>query len=462
MADDLDTFIKEKVEELANDVRYPRQTAEEVSQILHEKAEKTFLWAGIACSALIDVPSKDAVEKLSSLPQGLEELYKKLLDAALEFAQKEENLERITQIVNFVAISRRPSSGLPINESKAHALMANRCINFLQRTFRRGGKLESRHNEDRFLEYALLHWTQHASSAHNDFSVVRETESFCRIASKERETWLRRYRVMRPFERIPEGFSVFHVAARWGVAFLVHFALSEISGRDEMQSSRDNDRDIRRYDDSEFVAANRVTPLEEAARGGRTDIIHVLLENALPAMVIRTEVVVAAAANQQKSKASMELLLDRLGGQIRVTKGVIKAAAGNGNGREGKEVMAQLLGHLGRQIQIEHHELQTASWKGNIESVEQLLADGANAASANRCGWTPLHAASWNGDIQVVRLLSLKVPIPLPKVILAGRPWTRHLPMAALIPFDFFFHMTLTLPRTSLRYLLVTLESLVS
>ncbi|PKX98642.1 SPRY-domain-containing protein [Aspergillus novofumigatus IBT 16806] len=403
-------------------------------------------------------------------------------------------------------------------------------------------------------------------------------KSFFRFASKERETWLRRYRDMRPFERIPEGFSVFHVAARWGIASLVHFALSEISGCDDMQSTRDNDRDIRRYDDSEFVAANRVTPLEEAAREGRADIIHVLLKNALPAMVIRTEVVVAAAANQQSSKVLalllnergdqikvteavvkgaagnrengeevmellldqrghqigitedvvkaaagnqtkgkevmdllldrrgvevpvtedvvkaaaenrggkevMELLLDQRGDQIHITEDVVKAAAGNqmkgremmallldrrghetqttedvakvaagnrgngeevmallldrqgdqiqvtkgvikaaaGNGRKGKEVMALLLGHLGRQIQIEHHELQTASWKRNIEKVEQLLANGANAASANRCGWAPLHAASWNGDIQVARLLLAKGAHPTAKSNIGWTP----------------------------------------
>jgi hypothetical protein len=430
MADDLDTFIKEKVEELASDMRYPRETAKEVSRILHEKAEKTFLWAGIACGALIDVPSKDAVKKLSSLPQGLEELYKKLLDAALEFAQKEDNLEEITRIVDLVAISRRPltvlelaeacqlcpdreddtrkqhteehietcrlmvviqndtvqllhksvrdfllgpSSGLPINESRAHASMANRCINFLQRTFRQGGKSEPRHKTDRFLEYALLHWTQHASSAHNDFSVVRETESFFRIASKERETWLRRYRVMRPFEKIPERFSVFHVAARWGIASLVHFALSEISGRDEMQSTRGDDRDIRRYDDSEFVAANRVTPLEEAAREGRTDIIHVLLENALPAMVIRTEVVVAAAANQQNSKALMALLLNERGDQIKVTEAVVKAAAGN---REnGEVVMELLLDQRGHQIEITEDVVKAAAWNRGGKEVMELLLD---------------------------------------------------------------------------------------
>lgn len=99
----------------------------------------------------------------------------------------------------------------------------------------------------------------------------------------------------------------------------------------------------------------------------------------------------------------MALLLKRRGDQIQITKDVVKAAAGNG--RRGKEVMALLLRHLERQIQFDHHDLQTSSWNGNIENVKQLLADRANATSANRWGWTPLHAASWNGHIQVVRLL---------------------------------------------------------
>ncbi|EAW18428.1 SPRY domain protein [Aspergillus fischeri NRRL 181] len=68
------------------------------------------------------------------------------------------------------------------------------------------------------------------------------------------------------------------------------------------------------------------------------------------------------------------------------------------------------------------YDLQTASWKGNIEDVEHLLADGANAASANRCGWIPLHAASWNGDIQVVRLLLAKGAHPTGKSNIGWTP----------------------------------------
>ncbi|KAF7173966.1 hypothetical protein CNMCM6106_008069 [Aspergillus hiratsukae] len=312
MADDLDTFIKEKVEELAKRNNYLPTTRNRVFQILHDKAEKTFLWVGIASHELLDVCSKDAVDTLSSLPRGLESLYQELFDAALvlaqkKYAQKEDEYARIRRIISFVVISRRPLSVLElaeacqlcpdeddddedydkkcdrytkdyiddcrrmvviqndtvqllhqsvrdfllsspkIDELEAHASMANRCINFLQRTFRQGDKSESCQKADRFLEYALLHWPHHASSAHKKFKVVEETESFFRIVSDERETWLSMYRDMRPFERIPEMFSVFHVAARWGIASLLHFALSEISGHDEKQSTQDNNGDISGY-----------------------------------------------------------------------------------------------------------------------------------------------------------------------------------------------------------------------
>ncbi|GFF88565.1 SPRY domain protein [Aspergillus lentulus] len=165
-----------------------------------------------------------------------------------------------------------------------------------------------------------------------------------------------------------------------------------------MQSTRDNDRDIRRYDDSEFVAANRVTPLKEAVREGRTDIVHVLLKNALPAMVQQQEI--------NKGERSGGTAPGPTRRPVQVSKGVIKARSREWKKREGSDGAALgALGALGAPDSIEDHELQTASWKGDIENVEQLLANGASAASTNRCGWAPLHAASWNGDIQVVRLL---------------------------------------------------------
>ncbi|KAF7168290.1 hypothetical protein CNMCM6106_003531 [Aspergillus hiratsukae] len=462
MEGDLDKFIKAKVEELAKRNKYLPTTAKEVSQILHDKAEKTFLWVGIASHELLDVCSKDAVNRLSSLPSGLKPLYQKLLDAALvraekddaqqEDAQKEDNYERIRQIISCAVISRRPlgvlelaeacqlcpdaddetrdrytreyidgcrrmvviqndtmqllhqsvrdfllspASGLSINELEAHASMANRCINFLQRTFRQEDKSESCQKADRFLEYALLHWTHHASLAHKKFKVVGETESFFRIVSDERETWLSMYRNMRPFERIPEMFSVFHVAARWGIASLLHFALSEISGRDEKQSTQDNNGDISGYDDLMFEAENGVTPLEEAAREGRTDIIDILLENELSTMVIRTAVVVAAA-NQHNAKILMALLLDRRGDQIQITEDVVKAAAGNrGNG---DEVMALLLDQRGDEIQITEDVVTAAA--GNQAKGKEVMAllldrrgdqiqiteDVVEAAAGNRGG----------------------------------------------------------------------------
>lgn len=54
--------------------------------------------------------------------------------------------------------------------------------------------------------------------------------------------------------------------------------------------------------------------------------------------------------------------------------------------------------------------------------MEQLLENGASAVSANRCSWTPLHAASWNGDIQVVRLLLAKGAHPTAKSNIGWTP----------------------------------------
>lgn len=55
--------------------RYPKSIAQEVSQILEEKADGTFLWVGIACGELGLVQSRNAVKTLQDLPRGLHSLY---------------------------------------------------------------------------------------------------------------------------------------------------------------------------------------------------------------------------------------------------------------------------------------------------------------------------------------------------------------------------------------------------
>lgn len=104
----LQVFIDQKVNELALRKCYTSRTKRDVSRILKEKAEGTFLWVGIACEELAVIGSRDAIKKLQSLPQGLHSLYAKLLEMALE--TDETRFDTLSRILAVVAISRRPLS----------------------------------------------------------------------------------------------------------------------------------------------------------------------------------------------------------------------------------------------------------------------------------------------------------------------------------------------------------------
>ena len=74
---DIDRCIEERVAELAKRKNYTDKVKGQVSNMLREKAEGTFLWIGLACEELRDIPSKDAVQVLQNIPKGLHALYKK-------------------------------------------------------------------------------------------------------------------------------------------------------------------------------------------------------------------------------------------------------------------------------------------------------------------------------------------------------------------------------------------------
>ncbi|KAI9367173.1 hypothetical protein BJX61DRAFT_547746 [Aspergillus egyptiacus] len=423
MAEDLRAFIDNKVEELQEDNGWLQKTADEVVHILQEKAEGTFLWVGMACSELVDARSRDAVQKLQELPSKLHSLYQKLSGQVLTNIEGRRDYKSIRQIIDVVLISRRPltvlelaeacqlhqdedhperthytteaiemwrqllvirnntvqllhssvrdfllgpQTELPIDQPEAHASMANRCIEFLSRAFEKERLFEPPPKADRFFEYAVLHWARHASLAQGKFSVIEHTEQFFQampvvqsgsgygIEWRELESWLKLYRVLRPHERISTRCSIFHVAAQWGIAPLVPLALRQIS-----KHTREQRGDYSGYDDTEFVDEGGVTPLQEAARHGRTEIMKILLENALPAMQITASVVEAAARNHSNAKELMELLLDRRPDQVQVTQTVLENAAGNRG--QGKKVMELLMEKLGDGIQITENVVKAAA-----------------------------------------------------------------------------------------------------
>ena len=51
------------------------------------------------------------------------------------------------------------------------------------------------------------------------------------------------------------------------------------------------------------------------------------------------------------------------------------------------------------------HALMVAAAFGHVDTVKVLLNAGADVNAKDFTGWTPLHAAAFNGNLQIVRLL---------------------------------------------------------
>jgi hypothetical protein len=112
---DLAIFIEQKVEELSVKKHYSANVRRNVAAILNDKAEGTFLWAGLACGELVRVRSRDAVATLEKLPSGLSLMYKKMLDIAVE--DRQEDKSTIIQLLTIIVIARRPLTLLELAEA---------------------------------------------------------------------------------------------------------------------------------------------------------------------------------------------------------------------------------------------------------------------------------------------------------------------------------------------------------
>ncbi|KAF6806913.1 ankyrin domain protein [Colletotrichum plurivorum] len=244
-----------------------------------------------------------------------------------------------------------------INDLKAHAELAYRCVDLLIEDFHDKGE-----SHVTFLGYAVEEWANHAHMAQSGFKVKASQGEFFDTESKCRESWLRLYNRGRVYDSIPEHFSVLHVAAKWGILALVDHVCCPYSPLYEAEEL------VRLI---EFAAADDVTPLECAAGSGHSSVITRLLDMGGK---VSTRVAIAAAGNWRNGKEVMALLLDRRGDQITITEEVVKAAAGNQ--QNGKEVMELLLDRRGDQITITEEVVKAAVWNGkNGKEVMTLLLD---------------------------------------------------------------------------------------
>ncbi|KAK1987963.1 hypothetical protein LZ30DRAFT_700989 [Colletotrichum cereale] len=373
---DIERCIEERAANLARTKHYTAKVQTQVSDILREKADGTLLWVGLACKELEDVPSKDAVRLLESIPRGLTHLYKRLFDTAFEESTGVDGLRRI---LNCVAVCVRPLSVLELSEAcelhldeddeqtriqftrdqiescrlmvviqeekvlllhqsvkdflvgaeaghfmddlQTHANLAHRCVDLLIRSFH-----DTKSSTTDFLSYAIKEWPNHGHLAQSKFEIEVSQAEFFAIRSECREGWLNLYREAHRKEGIPERASIFHVAARWGIPALVQY----VSGGGNFDAG-----EILSLVDCKSAAGT--TAMEEAAKSEFLGVMPLLLDlkGQVSAQVVRT-----AAGNWKNGKEIMALLLDWRGDQITITEEVVTAAAGN---RNGKGIMTLLL-----------------------------------------------------------------------------------------------------------------------
>ncbi|PWI65028.1 hypothetical protein PCL_07440 [Purpureocillium lilacinum] len=409
---DVELFIEEQVLDLAKKKNYTSVTKGQITKILEDKSEGTFLWVGLACQELYSFSSKNALKRLHDLPRGLDSLYTKLVRALAESPE----WETIKRILSFVAMSLRPLSLSELSvacqlnkggdeenvevdeetriqfardeialcrllvvveddhavllhqstkdfllslgtddfdEFAVHASFANRCVNQLITCFNCG-------TQD-FQSYAAQFWVDHARMAHDLFRIERPTANFCRIDSDSRDHWLATYRSV--VEDLPHGYSIFHVAGRWGIPALVDYALDTPSYRGPRLE----------YVDTDYVNMDGVTPLEEAARSGHSNIITALLYREKSNATVRTRVLLAAARNEINGNEVMALLFDKRGDQISITEEIVKAVVQNWT--NGLELTTLLLERRGAQVILTKDVIQAAAqnWMTGAEIITFLL-----------------------------------------------------------------------------------------
>ncbi|KAK4068207.1 uncharacterized protein Triagg1_7450 [Trichoderma aggressivum f. europaeum] len=413
MRQDIDRCIYERVNDLSKKKQYTDKVKREISIILREKAEGTFLWIVLACEELKRKPSKDAIHFLQTMPKGLTSLYEKLLQTAVEDEYSDNTVRRILGFitVSFEALSVLeladacqlhqdepdvqtriqytrdqiascrllviiqdekvqllhqsvrdflvgPGSNSFVDRLNAHVSAASRCINFLVEATRGS-----------FFRYASAYWPQHAREAQERFEICRSQIQFFEANSPSMKSWL----VHHPGT---SGFSLLHVAARWELPTLMEYAL----GLRNVYLMNGESIFIGKLDVNRLDLQHRLPlalALEWGAGSGGIEIVDMLLQ---AGVIVRKEDVKKAIQRYHKHPEVVLLLLERLedrkaftqsimmdlvhqvriqllsailskyGHQVLITGDIIIAAIRNE--RQGKSIMELFLRHQSNQAII--------------------------------------------------------------------------------------------------------------
>ncbi|KAJ3499726.1 hypothetical protein NLG97_g98 [Lecanicillium saksenae] len=429
---DIDRYIKERVEHLEE---YTEKMKARVTEILKYKAAGTFLWVGIACKELEDIPSKDAISVLEAMPSDLHALYERLFSAALK---KEREKDTMRLIMGFVAVSRRPLTLLELSEAcrlcqdeddvqtrtqfmreyvescrlmvviqdgkvlllhqsvkdylvtagdqarfselQVHADLAYRCLDHLIEQFH-----NKKQNAGCFSDYATREWPNHAHLAQSEFVVMATQAEFFQIISPCRESWLAAYHGFSEssHDASSHQLSVLHVAARWGIpAIMQHVFDSYDQHNTAKKFARLSDAphatelDCQKSESDDEVMA---LPSEQAGDEIRNEKGHGTVFEPLPAID-------GADSNSKDGNGRVPQLWTTERGREAVARPVLTTIDGNETST------------------IQQASRMTCS-SDATESAPLLPEKDAYDKWANSEGRTPLHWASENGHVDVVKLL---------------------------------------------------------
>lgn len=418
---DIEQCIKERVTQLP----YTEKIKDDVTEILRDKAAGTFLWVGIACSELEDIPSKDAISFLEAMPSGLHALYERLFSAALE---KKREKDTIRLILGFVAVSQRPLTMLELsaacrlrqdeddiatriqfmreyiescrlmvviqdekvhllhqsvkdylikacdqacfNELQAHADLASRCLHHLIEQFH-----NTKQNEDHFTDYATHAWPNHAHLARSKFVVMDSQAEFFKIISPCRESWLAAYHGFdRPnYDKPPHQLSVLHVAARWGIPAIVKHVFHSYNQHDTAKGF------------AHLTDATLDTHLECEKKGSGNDVMALLCEQ-------RGDEI--GNTNGHDTTVEPLLAIDSMDANSKDENlAPLSRITEHGKGAVVKLALAV------NDVNEISSSIRTA------DPAALFPQKKANAMVADNEGKTPLHWASENGHGEVVKLL---------------------------------------------------------
>lgn len=424
VASDLRKVIQEKVNVLSQRNRYPKALVADISRVLEEKAEGTFLWVGIACDELAQVQSRNSMKALQALPRGLNSLYQKLLETAIT-TSGEDDEPMILEMLTFVAFALRPLTLVELSEAcqlypdeeedcrlqftqevidlcrlmivvqgshvrllhksvkdfllkgtaninnlQANAKLAHRCLNSVLQNLQLKSTTLFPDARDGFLNYAAVYWPQHANLSETEFTVIPGHESFFFSNSSSWSDWIRHYNSLQAYfsDRLNSGFLVLHAAARWDIPQLIQFTINGPNANFDHQAPSS---ERKAFIDSDFKTADGVTPLMEAARYGRICIMKILLERGSRNQPIEPDVMKSAAQNTVDGLKVTKFLLDQYVNQIKITEDIIKVVSQNHP--QGTLIVRLLLEQCKEQIQANTHLISTIIQNFDVTVVKFLL-----------------------------------------------------------------------------------------